>query len=122
MVRKTPNASSMAKGEVVFRADDQLYARVSKSLGAGRFMAMCSDKVERMCKLRGSMRKSAWVSAGTLVLISLREYGDEKADILLKYSDAAAKSLEKYGELDSMKNTDDPADEDLIDFEDVDAI
>jgi translation initiation factor 1A len=102
---KHRNVADREKEEaVVFKAEDQYYANVTKSLGGGRFDLECDDGVQRIGKLRGNMRKSQWVSVGCIVLVSLRDFeGDAasgKADILLKYSDSAAKHLQRYGELD----------------------
>ena len=102
---KHRNVADREKEEsVVFKADDQHYGHVTKSLGAGRFDLECDDTVQRIGKLRGSMRKSQWVSVGCIVLISLRDFdgpsSSSKADILLKYSDSATKHLQRYGELD----------------------
>jgi translation initiation factor 1A len=110
---------------LVFKADGQYYAHVIKSLGGGRFDIECDDGVQRIGKLRGNMRRSQWVSAGCIVLVSLREFEDsKKADILLKYSDTAAKHLRRYGELEWLKKRDDvdDDDDDGIEFEDDDDI
>jgi translation initiation factor 1A len=45
------------------------------------------------------MRKKVWVAAGDIVLISLRDYQDEKADVILKYSADEARSLKAAGHL-----------------------
>ena len=40
-----------------------------------------------------------WVSAGDIVLCGLRDYQDEKADIIHKYNADEARNLKTYGEL-----------------------
>jgi len=125
---KHRNTADRSHEEVIFKEDDQHYALATKSLGAGRFELTCDDGVTRIGKLRGNMRRSQWVSAGSLVLISLRDFGNadddrkqSKADILLKYSDTAIKQLRRYGELEWMveaTHTSDADDEETIVFED----
>lgn len=127
---KHRNVADRTKEEsIVFKADDQHYAHVIKSLGCGRFDLECDDGVARVGKLRGNMRKSQWVSAGCFVLVSLRDFEDSnKADILLKYSDSAAKHLRRYGELEWFVKKerggggDDDDDEEDVTFEDDDQI
>lgn len=53
-------------------------------LGNGRLEAHCMDGVKRLCHIRGKMRKKVWVNAGDIVLVGLRDYQDEKADVILK--------------------------------------
>ena len=52
------------KGELVAAEDGQAYAKVTKMLGNGRLMATCFDGKERLCHIRGKMRKK--VSAQTV--------------------------------------------------------
>lgn len=68
-------------------------------LGNGRCEAKCFDGTNRLCHIRGKLRKKVWVNAQDIVLIGLREYQDAKADIILKYSPDEARSLIKYAEI-----------------------
>ena len=52
-----------------------------------------------MCHIRGKMRKKVWIGQGDIVLVGLRDYQDEKADVILKYSADEARVLKQYGEL-----------------------
>jgi translation initiation factor 1A len=98
---KTANgAEDKRKGTLEFKEDGQMYACVTKAAGDRRFIARCDDGIERLCKLRGSMRRRDWVCINDIVLISTREYGDEKADILMKYSAHDVALLKRYNELD----------------------
>ena len=40
-----------------------------------------------------------WINQGDIILLSLRDYQDEKGDVILKYSADEARSLKAYGEL-----------------------
>ena len=42
-----------------------------------------------------------WINQGDIILISLRDYQDEKADVILKYTADEARNLKAYGELPS---------------------
>jgi initiation factor 1A len=54
---------------------DQMLGRILRALGNRRFRVYCNDNKERVCKICGSMRKSEWVSEGSIVVLSLREIG-----------------------------------------------
>ena len=93
--------------------------------------AYCIDGVKRLCHIRGKMRKKVWVNTGDIVLLGLREYQNEKADVILKYMADEARSLKQYGELpdnirvndtDALMDDEVDGEEDLVDFEDVDDI
>ena len=60
------------------------YAQVLRMLGNGRLEAHCMDGTKRLCHIRGKMRKKVWVNTGDIVLVGLRDYQDEKADVILK--------------------------------------
>ena len=85
--------------DLVFKEDGQEYAQVTKMLGNARLEAMCFDGVTRICHIRGSLRKKVWINTSDIILIGLRGYQDNKADITLKYSADEARSLKVYGEL-----------------------
>ena len=75
------------------------YAQVLKMLGNGRLEAMCFDGSKRLAHIRGKLRKKVWINQGDIILLSLRDYQDEKGDVILKYSADEARSLKAYGEL-----------------------
>ncbi|KAI7363046.1 hypothetical protein KC328_g18943, partial [Hortaea werneckii] len=54
---------------------------------------------KRLGHIRGKLRKKVWINQGDIILLSLREYQDEKGDVILKYSADEARSLKAYGEL-----------------------
>mmetsp|Transcript_33088 Transcript_33088/g.105442 ORF Transcript_33088/g.105442 Transcript_33088/m.105442 type:complete len:140 (+) Transcript_33088:1255-1674(+) len=118
------------KRELIFKEDGQEYAQVLRMLGNGRLEAQCIDGIKRLCHIRGKMRKKVWVNTGDIVLLGLREYQDEKADVIQKYLADEARSLKAYGELpesirvnetdtfDEERNEDD----DYFDFDDISEI
>ena len=110
------------KRELPFKEEDQQYAKVTKMLGNGRVEAECTDGISRMCKIRGNMRKKVWINPGDVVLVSLREYQDDKADILFRYTPDETRALRRYGEISmdafggNKECSDD--DDDYVDFDD----
>ena len=115
------------KRELVFKEDGQEYAQVLRMLGNGRLEAQCIEGVKRLCHIRGKMRKKVWVNTGDIVLLGLRDFQDEKADVILKYLADEARSLKAYGELpesirvnetDTFEEERDEND-DFFDFDDI---
>uniref|UniRef100_F6HB40 S1-like domain-containing protein n=1 Tax=Vitis vinifera TaxID=29760 RepID=F6HB40_VITVI len=45
------------------------------------------------------MHKKVWIAAGDIILVSLHDYQDDKADVILKYMPDEARLLKAYGEL-----------------------
>jgi translation initiation factor 1A len=84
----------------VERASDQMYGRVLKLLGGMNVKVFCNDNKERICHIRGKMRRRVYLREGDIVILSLRDLstagdkkvqsttcggeGDEKGDILAK--------------------------------------
>jgi translation initiation factor 1A len=84
---------------LTFKEEGQEYAQVLKMLGNGRLEALCFDGEKRLAHIRGKLRKKVWINQGDIILLSLRDYQDEKGDVILKYSADEARSLKAYGEL-----------------------
>ncbi|KAK9812269.1 hypothetical protein WJX73_009110 [Symbiochloris irregularis] len=128
--RRRGKNESEEKRELIFKEDGQEYAQVLRMLGNGRLEATCIDGLKRLCHIRGKMRKKVWVNTGDIILVGLRDYQDEKADVILKYMADEARSLKAYGELPEnirVNETDTFADEDgqndeYFEFEDISEI
>lgn len=97
--RRGKNENELDKRELIFKEDGQEYAQVVRMLGNGRLEAFCFDGTTRLCHIRGKMRKKVWVSAGDIILLGLRDFQDEKADVIHKYNADEARNLKAYGEL-----------------------
>ena len=110
-----------------FKEDSQVYGKVLKLLGDSRCLISCDDGKERQCTVRGKMKKRIWINLNDIVLVSLRDFQQDKGDIIHKYNDSESKRLQKMGELDNIispnKNEDDidmlDIDDDGIDFEEI---
>ena len=85
-------------------SDDQEYAQVIKLLGNARLQAKCFKKNKttgeftsktRICLIRGKMRKRVWINNNDMILVSLREFDDDKGDVIHKYEDNETKKLMK---------------------------
>ena len=59
----------------------------------------CFDGEKRMATIRGKLKNRVWMGAGDLILISLRETGDDKGDVIHKYFPNEAQELQELGEI-----------------------
>ena len=78
----------------------QVYARVIKNLGQGYLEAVCYEEKDqfvvhckRLCHIRGKMRKKEWIKENDIVLVSLREFELNKADVIHVYLKKKATDL-----------------------------
>ena len=107
--KRGKNDNEGYKRELEFKEDGQEYGRVQKMLGNGRIEAYCYDGKTRLCNIRGKMRKKEWITVGDIVLIGLRDFQDDKADVIMKYTADEARQLKAYGEIPdnvAIENTD----------------
>ncbi len=55
-------------------------------LGNGRAEVYCFDKNKtRQGQIRGKMKKKVWIMVKDIVLVGIREFEDDKCDIIHKY-------------------------------------
>ena len=92
--------TSEIKPITIFKDDGQVYARILKILGNGRFTLQCFNKkytkedksefeiISNECLgiIRGKMRKRVWINNNDIVIASLREFEVGKVDIIHKYN------------------------------------
>eukprot|EP01128_Nolandella_sp_AFSM9_P011822 TRINITY_DN8738_c0_g1_i1.p2 TRINITY_DN8738_c0_g1~~TRINITY_DN8738_c0_g1_i1.p2 ORF type:complete len:175 (+),score=62.31 TRINITY_DN8738_c0_g1_i1:14-538(+) len=98
--RKRGKGDSMQKRELITRdGPEQEYASVTRMLGNGRVEAQCFDGKVRLCHIRGKMRKRVWINAGDIILLGLRDFQDDKADVIVKYKNDEVVQLKKMGHL-----------------------
>ena len=104
------------------KEEDQEYAQITDCLGNCRFTVMCFDGKERLATMCGGMRGRKFVNQNDIVLVSLREWQDEKCDIIDNYSDNHTKKLKSKGlvpdsiKLDLDKSNDVELDDDNLGF------
>jgi translation initiation factor 1A len=121
--RKGTNKSAeFEKRELVTKEQGQEYGQITKILGNCRLEVLCSDGQLRMGHIRGTLTKKVWISRGDIVLVSLRDYQDEKCDIMYKYNMDEIKRLKnmgvQMGNIAQNINIENNEEENLIDFND----
>ena len=98
LTQRKKNQERMRSTELVTADEMQVYGMVLRSLGDKRFECICNDHVIRQCKIRGKFRGRLFVNVHDILLISLRETDDTKADIIQKYTPDQVHELQKMGE------------------------
>lgn len=63
----------------------------------GRRYALSTTDSMRNASL--TIIEKVWINQGDIILLSLRDYQDEKGDVILKYTADEARNLKAYGEL-----------------------
>ena len=89
----------MPEKDFIVKESDQEYAKVIKVLGSCNFELQCQDGITRMGHIRGKMRKRVWVNENDTVLVGLRDFQDNKCDIIHKYSLDEVKRLNNLNEV-----------------------
>lgn len=108
------------KKPLILKEDQETYGQIINTLGDNRMLVKCFDGKDRVCTIRGSMRKKIWIYKNDIVLISLREYQDDKGDIVHKYEDQDVKKLKKLNEISIDKKEQDNLNEyELMDINNI---
>lgn len=97
--KKAKNYETVDKRQIIYKTEGQEYALITKMLGNGRCECKCYDGRTRLGHIRGKMHKRVWICIGDTVLVSLRDYQDDKADIIHKYTYEETKTLISYNEI-----------------------
>ena len=71
-----------------------------KLLGFDRIMVKCQDGHERLCRIRGKMKRRVWIREGDIVLVSPWDFqSDTRGDIFGRYKKNQIDWLRKQGYL-----------------------
>ena len=87
------------KDLVLPTANDVLGIAV-KLLGFDRVLVKYQNGHERLCRIRGKMKRRVWIRQGDLVLVSPWDFqSDKRGDIIWRYKKNQAEWLRKKGYL-----------------------
>lgn len=71
-----------------------------KLLGFDRVLVKSQDGHQRVCRIRGKMKRKVWIRIGDVVLVSPWDFQtDTRGDIIWRYTKAQAELLRKNGML-----------------------
>ncbi len=70
---------------LILPEQDQFLGRVIQLLGYDRFRVKCSDDIERICRVRGKMKRRTWIRDRDYVLVAPWDFQNNRGDILWRY-------------------------------------
>jgi translation initiation factor 1A len=71
-----------------------------KMLGFDRLLISCQDGNERLCRIRGKMKRRMWIRLGDIVLVSPWDFqSDTRGDVIWRYKRSQADWLRTNGYL-----------------------
>jgi len=77
---------------------NQTLGILDQRLGASRVRARCLDGKTRICRIPGRLKRKLWVREGDIIIVEPWEFsGDEKGDVLYKYTPTQIEYLKKRG-------------------------
>jgi translation initiation factor 1A len=86
--------------EMVYPTQNDILGVVVKLLGFDRILVRCQDGKERLCRIRGKMKRRVWIRENDVVLVSPWDFqSDKRGDVLWRYTRAQAEALRKKGYL-----------------------
>jgi translation initiation factor 1A len=86
--------------EMVLPTANDVLGIAIKLLGYDRVLVKCQDGHERLCRIRGKMKRRVWIREGDVVLVSPWDFqSDKRGDLIWRYTRAQAEWLRKKGYL-----------------------
>ncbi len=85
-------------GEMVLPSASDGLGVAAKLLGFDRVMVKCQDGRERLCRIRGKMKRRVWIRVGDAVLVSPWDFeSDKRGDLIWRYTRSQAENLRREG-------------------------
>jgi translation initiation factor 1A len=86
--------------DMVLPVANDVLGIVIRLLGFDRVLVKCQDGHERLCRIRGKMKRRVWIRQGDIVLVSPWDFqSDKRGDIIWRYKRNQAEWLRKKGYL-----------------------
>jgi translation initiation factor 1A len=83
--------------QLVLPETGQLLGIVTQMFGYDRIMVKCSDGADRICRIRGKMKRRTWIKNGDVVLVAPWDFQTSRADVLWRYTQNQAQILHNKG-------------------------
>ena len=85
---------------LVLPKEHQVLGVVTQMLGYDRLRVKCTDGHERLCRIRGKMKRRVWIRLGDAVLVDPWDFQfEERGDIVWRYTKGQAQTLKNKGHL-----------------------
>ena len=72
--------------QMILPSTGDIFGVAVKMLGADRIMVKCQDGKDRLCRIRGKLKRRVWIRDGDVVLVSPWDFqSDTRGDIFWRY-------------------------------------
>ena len=96
--RKVINEENLEN--MLFPSKNDVLGVAVKMLGFDRIMVKCQDGKERLCRVRGKLKRRVWIRDGDIVLVSPWDFqSDTRGDIFWRYRKNQTDQLRQKGYL-----------------------
>lgn len=68
------------------KSNNEQFAIAELMMGANHIRVRCSDGVTRLGRIKGKMKKRAWIREGDIIIIVPWSFQDDKCDITYRYT------------------------------------
>lgn len=96
--KKKVLSEEQIRESMVYPSANDILGIAVKLLGFDRVLVKCQDGRERLCRIRGKMKRRVWIREGDVVLVSPWDFqADKRGDIIWRYTRAQAELLRRRG-------------------------
>lgn len=68
------------------KSNNEQFAIAELMMGANHIRVRCSDGITRLGRIKGKMKKRAWIREGDIIIIVPWSFQDDKCDITYRYT------------------------------------
>ena len=90
-----PDGTPVVRVRLPKKRMNEQFACAELMMGANHIRVRCQDGVERMGRIKGKIKKRAWIREGDILIIVPWAFQDTKCDILYRYLPPQAEWLRK---------------------------
>jgi len=95
-VGKKKVLSEQELNRLVLPSANDILGVAVKLLGFDRVQVKCQDGHERLCRIRGKMKRRVWIREGDIVLVSPWDFqSDKRGDLIWRYTRSQAEQLRR---------------------------
>lgn len=80
-----PDGTPVIRVRLPKKKNREQFACAQLMMGANHIKVRCYDGVERMGRIKGKIKKRAWIREGDILIVVPWSFQDEKCDILHRY-------------------------------------
>jgi translation initiation factor 1A len=90
-----PDGTPVVRVRLPKKKLNEQFACAELMMGANHIRVRCYDGIERMGRIKGKIKKRAWIREGDILIVAPWSFQDSKCDILYRYLPPQADWLRK---------------------------